>query len=53
MPSAFPCLTSDLTTDGSDSKESARNAGDLGSIPGSGRYPGAGNGYFLPPVFFA
>ena len=53
MPSAFPCLTSDLTTGGSDSKESARNAGDLGSIPRSGRYPGAGNGYFLPPVFFA
>ena len=29
----------------SDSKESARNAGDLGSIPGSGRSPGEGNGY--------
>ena len=28
----------------SDSKESARNLGDLGSIPGSGRYPGEGNG---------
>ena len=26
-------------------KESARNAGDLGSIPGSGRSPGEGNGY--------
>ena len=25
-------------------KESARNAGDPGSIPGSGRSPGAGNG---------
>ena len=25
-------------------KESACNAGDLGSIPGSGRYPGEGNG---------
>ena len=25
-------------------KESARNAGDLGSIPGSGRFPGEGNG---------
>ena len=25
-------------------KESARNAGDLGSIPGSGRSPGEGNG---------
>ena len=30
---------------GSDSKESACNEGDLGSIPGSGRSPGKGNGY--------
>ena len=30
---------------GSDSKESACNAGDPGSIPGSGRSPGEGNGY--------
>ena len=30
---------------GSNSKESARNAGDLSSIPGSGRSPGEGNGY--------
>ena len=29
---------------GSDSKASAHNAGDLGSIPGSGRSPGEGNG---------
>ena len=29
---------------GSDSKASACNAGDRGSIPGSGRYPGEGNG---------
>ena len=29
---------------GSDSKESACNAGDLGLIPGSGRFPGEGNG---------
>ena len=28
---------------GSDGKESAYNAGDLGSIPGSGRSPGEGN----------
>ena len=28
----------------SDSKESIYNAGDLGSIPGSGRSPGEGNG---------
>ena len=27
----------------SDGKESACNAGDLGSIPGSGRSPGEGN----------
>ena len=30
--------------DGSDGKESACNAGDLDSIPGSGRSPGEGNG---------
>ena len=30
-------------------KESACNAGDLGSIPGLRRYPGEGNGY-LPSV---
>ena len=29
---------------GSDSKESAYNAGDLGSIPGLGSYPGEGHG---------
>ena len=29
---------------GSDGKESACNAGDLSSVPGSGRYPGEGNG---------
>ena len=28
---------------GSDSKESAYNAGDLGSIPGWARFPGEGN----------
>ena len=32
---------------GSDSKESACNAGNLGLIPGSGRSPGEGNGYPL------
>ena len=32
---------------GSEGKESACNAGDLGSIPGSGRFPGEGNGYPL------
>ena len=29
---------------GSEVKVSALNAGDLGSIPGSGRFPGEGNG---------
>ena len=32
---------------GSDSKESTCNVGDLGLIPGLGRSPGEGNGYFL------
>ena len=32
---------------GSDGKESACNVGDLGSIPGSGRSPGEGNGNLL------
>ena len=32
---------------GSDSKESAFNAEDLGSTPGLGRSPGEGNGYPL------
>ena len=32
---------------GSDSKESARNVGDVSSIPGSGRSHGEGNGYPL------
>ena len=35
----FPC--------GSAGKESACNAGDLGSIPGLGRSPGEGNSYPL------
>ena len=29
---------------GSDGKESSFNVGDLGSIPGSGKSPGEGNG---------
>ena len=37
--SGFPC--------GSAGKESACNAGDLGSIPGLGRSPGEGKGYPL------
>ena len=36
LPMKFPC--------GSDGKVSAYNAGDPGSIPGSGRSPGEGNG---------
>ena len=32
---------------GSDKKESACNEGDLGSTPGSGRFPGEGNSYLL------
>ena len=35
----FPCDSA--------GKESACNAGDLGSIPGLGRYPGEGKGYPL------
>jgi len=38
-PCVFPC--------GSAGKESACNAGDLGSIPGLGRSPGEGKGYPL------
>ena len=37
-------LENDHCKCGSDGKESACNAGDLGSIPGSGRSPGEGNG---------
>ena len=32
---------------GSDGKESACSAGDLSSVPGSGRSPGEGKGYTL------
>ena len=32
---------------GSDGEESAYNVGDLGSIPGLGRFPGEGKGYPL------
>ena len=37
-------LFNGLLPGGSDGKASACNAGDLGSIPGSGRSPGEGNG---------
>ena len=33
-----------IFTDGSEGEESPCNAGDLGLIPGSGRFPGEGNG---------
>ena len=42
-----PALTSSLPwyyPGGSDGKESTRNVGDLGLIPGLGRAPGEGNG---------
>ena len=35
---------------GSDGKESACNAGDLVSIPGSGRFPGEGKAWQPTPV---
>ena len=38
-------------TGGSDGKESASSAGDLGSIPGSGRSPEEGNGNPLQHSF--
>ena len=37
-------LPNKMSPRGSDGKESACNAGDLGSIPGLGRSPGEGNG---------
>ena len=37
----------EFTQGGSNGKEFACNAGDLGSIPGLGRSPGEGNGYPL------
>ena len=44
--STFCCLTWDFPG-GSEGKESACNAGDLGLIPGLGRSPGEGNDYPL------
>ena len=45
-PFLFP-LVRLHSSGGSDGKESACNAGDLGSIPGSGRSPGGGHGHPL------
>ena len=42
-------INTPLPTGGSDGKTSAYNAGDPGSIPGSGRSPGEGNGN--PPQY--
>ena len=42
-------LTTCQVPGGSDGKESACHAGDLGSIPGLGRSPGVGNGN--PPKY--
>ena len=47
MPRALESLVFESVSGGSDGKESAYNAGDLGSIPGSGRSPGEGNSYLL------
>ena len=43
----LPTLASLGFPGGSAGKESAHNAGDLGSIPGLGRFPGEGKGYLL------
>ena len=42
-----PSLSFTISPGGSDGKESAFYAGDLGLIPGSGRSPGEGTGYTL------
>ena len=48
MISSSICLSlydlSEGSPGGSDGKESTRNEGDMGLIPGSGRSPGEGNG---------
>ena len=45
MPRFHSCSGNELGfPGGSEVKASARNAGDMGSIPGSGRSPGEGNG---------
>ena len=45
--SFFPSRNIHPFPGGSDGKESACSAGDLGSIPGLGRSPGGGHGYLL------
>ena len=44
LPETVPLLKSTHTYT-ADGKESAGNAGDTGSSPGSGRFPGKGTGY--------
>ena len=44
LPGLWASLISRVFPGGSDGEEFALNAGDLGSIPGSGRCPGEGNG---------
>ena len=44
----YVCILEQGLPCGSAGKESACNAGDLGSIPGLGRSPGEGKGYPLP-----
>ena len=41
---AGPCTLARASLVAQESKESACSAGDLGSMPGSGRWPGEGNG---------
>ena len=47
VPWPLSHLPVEASLGGSDGKESACHAGDLGSIPGLGRYLGEGNGYPL------
>jgi len=47
LRTCYSCLLLLSFPGGSDGKESACNTGDLGPVPGSGRYPGEGNGYPL------
>ena len=44
---SFSNRSSNRRKSGSAGKESTYNAGDLGSIPGLGRFPGEGKGYPL------
>ena len=43
----FTVYINNVFPGGSDGKASAHNAGDSGSIPGLGRFPGEGNGNSL------